>query len=131
MRAQEWGNTVAWKRAREERLLKNPVCEQCAKEPSTLVAHIRSFITPEGVASRELFFDPAYYRALCRSCHSRLTTTYDGGFGNQRKSGKEMHVQPTGATGKQFSSGSIGASKLDEALGTPEDLADLLKDIPE
>jgi hypothetical protein len=129
-----WYNNprFGWRKSyRVAELQRHPVCTLCQKRASEIVDHIRPFINAEGYISWALFSSPENHRALCRPCHSRLTGEFDGGFGNERKAGKEVAVMPTGDGGKQFSSGSIGSEALDRALGTAEDLAELLSDIPD
>jgi hypothetical protein len=96
-----------------------------------MVDHIVPFITPEGIVSWALFSDPSNHRALCRPCHSTLTATFDGGFGNTRTAGKESATVPTNCegVGKQFTSSTISVRKVDAALDF--DVDELLKGIPD
>lgn len=113
-------------------LQRHPICCLCQRNASTMVDHIVPFISPEGIVSWALFSDPANHRALCAPCHSKLTATFDGGFGNPRKAGKEAATMPTGAGGKQFISGTIDVHKVDAALPqTQAELDDLLSGIPD
>jgi hypothetical protein len=127
-----WYGRNSWKKGfRVAELQRHPVCCLCERNPSTMVDHIRPFISPEGYVSWALFSDPANHRALCKSCHDTLTSTYDGGFGNPRKAGKETHVLPTGAGGRQFTSTSVGVHQLDAALPQSQaEIDDLLSGIP-
>lgn len=109
----------------------NPICQRCHHDPSTVVDHIKTWITPEGIISWKLFSDPTNHRALCAPCHNQLTALYDGGFGNPKKAGKENHVEATGTSGRQFSSSTLSVPQLDKALGTKEEMDELLKGIPE
>jgi hypothetical protein len=118
-----------WKQKRLACLQKYPICTMCLRKPSQVVDHLKPFITPEGIVSWALFADPANHVAKCRSCDSTLTAKYDGGFGNKRKAGKESHCQPTGESGKQFSSSSVPTAALDRALTF--DVADLLAGVPQ
>jgi 5-methylcytosine-specific restriction endonuclease McrA len=118
-----------WKVMRLAEMQRNPVCTRCERRASEIVDHKVPFITPEGIVSWALFSDPANHRAQCRKCDSKLTSTFDGGFGNERKVGKETYCQPTGETGKIFASTSLGAAALDKALDF--DVDDLLKGIPD
>jgi len=121
-----------WRKSyRVAELQRHPLCCQCQERASEVVDHIKPFISPEGYVSWALYSDPANHRALCRECHSILTATYDGGFGNVRKHGKETHVMATGAPGKQYLSTSVGTAAIDRALGTREELNELLSGIPE
>jgi hypothetical protein len=127
-----WYGRNSWKKGfRIAELQRHPICILCQRNASQMVDHIRPFINPEGYVSWALFSSPENHRALCNPCHNRLTSTYDGGFGNARKAGKETHCQPTGEAGKQFASTSMTNAELDKALGTDEDLAALLAGIPE
>ena len=46
-----------------------------------------------------------------------------------RKEARKAELAPTGAPGRQFTSSSIEPEKLDKALGTKEEIDDLLKGI--
>jgi 5-methylcytosine-specific restriction endonuclease McrA len=119
-----------WREKRFACLQKFPICQQCERNAAEIVDHIKPFITPEGIVRWALFSDPTNHRSLCRACHSVLTATYDGGFGNKMKAGKEAHCEVTGDPGRQYVASTVAPSKLDAALGGPDDLAALLRDIP-
>lgn len=74
-------STAAWVEGRRAYLAENPLCLDCLArgvlEPATDVDHV---IPHKG--NRALFFDQKNWRGFCHSCHSKKTTTQDGGFGN-------------------------------------------------
>lgn len=77
---------ASWQRYRRAYLAEHPLCVVCRRDrqdliPATVVDHIEPH---EG--DLELFWDPANHQATCKPCHDRKTATYDGGFGNRRKS---------------------------------------------
>jgi len=125
-----WENRSFWRNTlRPFALRRDPICVICNRNPSTRVDHIIPFIAADGTISWKLFADNANHRALCESCHNRVTSTFDHGFGNPRKEGKANEVMPTGDGGRQFASSSIPIQKLNDALNF--DVAAFLKDIPE
>jgi hypothetical protein len=124
-----WYNLSAWRKGfRIAELQRHPICRQCERAEAKIVDHVVTFIDKAGIVSWALFSDPSNHKALCVPCHSRLTATYDRGFGNPGKAGKEFHMQATGDGGRQFISSSISSKKLDAAMDF--DVAALLKDIP-
>ena len=73
--AQAWRwmyGTDVWKRLREDQLLREPVCRECARRGvrryATDVDHIR-----DHKGDWALFTDPGNLESLCHSCHSRKT----------------------------------------------------------
>ena len=62
----------------------HPLCEECKRRgvfaPATVVDHI----TPHK-GDHNKFNDMSNLQSLCRSCHSRKSSAYDGAFGNLRK----------------------------------------------
>ncbi len=107
-------------------LNKFPICTQCEKNPSTVVDHRETFVDEQGYVSWAKFADPSNHRALCTSCHSMLTATYDQGFGNKGREGKNQHLNATGEPGKTWTS-SVDTKKLNAALDF--DIAELLDGI--
>lgn len=72
---------TAWKKARLSFLREFPLCAECQRQgrltPANTVDHV---IAHRG--DMALFWDRNNWEALCRSCHSRVTASRDGGFGN-------------------------------------------------
>lgn len=73
--AQAWRwmyGTDVWKRLREDQLLREPFCRECARRSvrryATDVDHIR-----DHKGDWALFTDPGNLESLCHSCHSRKT----------------------------------------------------------
>ena len=73
--AQAWRwmyGTDVWKRLREDQLLREPFCRECARRGvrryATDVDHIR-----DHKGDWALFTDPGNLESLCHSCHSRKT----------------------------------------------------------
>ena len=73
--AQAWRwmyGTDVWKRLREDQLLQEPFCRECARRGvrryATDVDHIR-----DHKGDWALFTDPGNLESLCHSCHSRKT----------------------------------------------------------
>ena len=78
--AQAWRwmyGTDVWKRLREDQLLREPFCRECARRGvrryATDVDHIR-----DHKGDWELFTDRSNLQSLCHSCHSRKTMTEQG-----------------------------------------------------
>lgn len=69
------GYTAKWRRLTRQFLFDHPICK-CGANANT-VDHIKPHRGDSG-----LFWDRNNWQALCRSCHSRKTARYDGGFGN-------------------------------------------------
>jgi 5-methylcytosine-specific restriction protein A len=72
--------TPEWRRLRAVVLAEEPTCRVCG-QPATVVDHI----TPH-LGDLMVFLDRRNLQALCHSCHARLTSKYDGGFGNKKRS---------------------------------------------
>lgn len=72
-----------WRSFRAQFLSLNPrcVCTACSTHKGKTcgaVANTVDHVTPARAGGVRLF------QAMCASCHSRKTATYDGGFGNAR-----------------------------------------------
>ena len=65
-----------WNRLRKIKLYRNPYCEICGKV-ATEVDHIVP-IRKGGLNELDNL------QSLCKSCHSRKTAKYDGGFGKRK-----------------------------------------------
>ena len=81
------GYNRRWRAYRLGYLAAHPLCVECVTTgravPATEVDHIRPHR-----GDQHLFWSADNHRALCKSCHSRATAKYDGGFGNARTEGK-------------------------------------------
>ena len=106
------------------KLRRDPMCEilGCTR-PATCVDHRKKhngdfFLFCGGVNLENL-------RSLCAPHHDAKKERYEDG--------KEEYnpVSATGAQGRQFQVTTISARDLDRAIGTKQELADLLKDIPD
>ena len=67
-------NCMRWRRLRNERLSRHPLCEQCEKEGrltyATEVHHITPVETGLTLADKErLAYNPSNLIALCHDCH--------------------------------------------------------------
>ena len=78
-------STDRWITYRKRFIVKNPFCRSCLKRgrevPTYAVDHIKRVNGPED----PLFWEPTNHQPLCRSCHSRKTVRFDGGFGRKRR----------------------------------------------
>jgi hypothetical protein len=126
----QWGKLYdrqVWRGPRGLRkvvLARDPVCCICHRAASTVADHK---IPHRGVWS--LFVDLSNLWGLCDTCHSRKTSAEDGGFSHPIQPKKENSgTKPTGGAGKQFSSSSLKAEKLDSACDF--DVSSLLEGIP-
>jgi hypothetical protein len=64
---------------------------------------------------------------LCHPCHSAKTCREDGGFGHAPKTSSHLpFIARTGEQGKQFQA-SMDDKKLDAALGTKDEIEELLE----
>jgi 5-methylcytosine-specific restriction protein A len=76
--SQERGYDAEWARLRKQVLAEEPTCRICG-EPSTDAHHIVPIAQGGDRLDRETI------AALCHTCHSRLTATQHGGYGNARR----------------------------------------------
>lgn len=78
-------STDRWITYRKRFIVNNPFCCICLKRgrevPTYAVDHIKRVNGPED----PLFWEPSNHQPLCRSCHSRKTVRFDGGFGRKRR----------------------------------------------
>lgn len=70
-------NSSRWQTLRVEQLIRQPECEQCAKEGRVTLAQCVHHITPveSGRTDQEcehLAFSPSNLMSLCYSCHSAI-----------------------------------------------------------
>ena len=72
------GYNTRWKKIRKMVLLRDPICKDCNRNPSTNADHI---IAVKNDGSNNL----NNLKGLCQSCHSKKTASEDGGFGNVRR----------------------------------------------
>lgn len=61
-----------WRRRREAKLVKNPLCEECERQGLLTLANEVDHVIPHR-GDRELFDDDANLQSLCKPCHSRKT----------------------------------------------------------
>jgi 5-methylcytosine-specific restriction protein A len=81
------GYNARWRRYSTEYRNRNPLCVECMKRGKLTpviggmgcVDHIVPVTGPDD----PLFWDESNHQSLCHTCHSRKTTTEDGGFGNK------------------------------------------------
>lgn len=66
----------AWRKIRKQQLEREPQCRKCGAQASH-VDHVVAKAQGGSDEGRNL-------QSLCRACHSRKTTSRDGGFGNAR-----------------------------------------------
>jgi hypothetical protein len=128
-----WYHRKIWYQLRAMVLAQSPICQMCLlngdtpPKPSTVADHKRPH---NGVWSA--FCDLENLWGLCKRHHDEKTATENCGFGNaSRKYVPQRKIEVTGDGGTQFISGTIPQHQLDRALGTAEDIAELLKDIPQ
>jgi 5-methylcytosine-specific restriction protein A len=77
------GYDAEWQRIRSEHLRDHPCCVQCAAQGvQRFGRHVDHIVSKRNGGTN----DPTNLQTLCDSHHSRKTATYDGGFGNARKS---------------------------------------------
>lgn len=77
-------DTQRWKRERQQFLAKNQMCVHCKAQGRNTVAEVVDHVTPHRDDAK-LFYDPTNWQPLCKTCHSRKTSSRDGGFGNPRR----------------------------------------------
>ena len=120
----KWYGLSVWRKLRHMTLMRDPVCMMCQHAPATEADHIKPHR-----GDWNLFTDLNNTQGLCRACHSKKTAEEDGGFGRAPKPNVGPKPVPTGEPGRQFVASSVKPSKLDEALGTHDELDELLKGI--
>lgn len=76
-----------WRKFRDRYVKEHPLCIHCLANgiltPTQEVDHI---VPHQG--DKDKFWDADNLQALCKSCHSKKTVEYDGGFGKQGKQWK-------------------------------------------
>lgn len=130
MREKQWAhlyNRAAWRGpsgVRGFKLRRDPLCEvRGCTRPATAVDHIKAhhgdwtlFIGGNNMEN---------LRSICQPHHDSKPARYETGR-------EEFNpTSATGAMGRQYLSSTVTAEQLDKAIGSKQDLADLLKDIPE
>jgi len=83
-------DTSRWKRLRAAYLVQHPLCECGCLRPATVVDHKQPH---NGDAT--LAFDWDNLQAMTKPCHDRKTAARDGGFGNRKHGGNDVHARPT------------------------------------
>jgi 5-methylcytosine-specific restriction enzyme A len=77
------GYTAEWDRARAAFLLENPYCANPFRDHHAfMLATVVNHKTPHK-GNIVIFWDKSQWEPLCTRCHSRVTATFDGGFGRQ------------------------------------------------
>ena len=72
-----------WDNARRAFRRRHPLCAPCEATGRVTAADTVDHIIPHR-GDQARFWDRTNCRACCRSCHSRKTVRYDGGFGRPR-----------------------------------------------
>lgn len=122
---QKWYKRAHWTRLRTVVIHRDPVCKICNRAPSTIADHIKPH---KGEWS--LFSDLDNLQGICKTCHAKKTAREDGGFGHALKHMRaDQRIQPTGDHGRQFVSCTVGMDKINAALPTADEVAELLKGI--
>ncbi|XBQ15813.1 MAG: HNH endonuclease signature motif containing protein [Oceanicaulis sp.] len=66
-----------WRKLREIKLKRDPLCEDCLAdgrtEPAREVDHVERFRDADGRIDHRKRLDPKNLRSLCKPCHSRKT----------------------------------------------------------
>lgn len=130
----KWYKWAAWTKGfRVAQLQREPICEMCLAEyklderarlcVATVVHHKIDFRNEQG-DSWALFSDPKNHQSLCKSHHDHITASRRG------KVAAPDGVVPTGAPGKQFTTGAD--IDIDALMADVADLGeeDLLKHRP-
>ena len=87
--ASQRGYNSRWQKARLTFLARHPLCAECERQGKVTAATVVDHVIPHK-GDQVLFWDSENnWAALCASCHSRATATFDQGFGNARKAGKQ------------------------------------------
>lgn len=73
------GYNSRWRKARKIHLNEHPLCVHCQNEGRITAANEVDHIIPHK-KDYDLFWDEGNWQSLCKSCHSKKTTTEDGGF---------------------------------------------------
>lgn len=123
---EKWYHRAHWRNLRTLVLARDPVCMMCQRNAATIADHI---IPHKGAWS--LFTDLKNLQGVCKPCHDRKTAREDGGFGHVPKSNAGPAIQMIGDGGRIFLSTTVGAAALNKALGTQQELDELLKSLPE
>ena len=109
---------------------RDPVCVLCQRTYSTVADHIRPFrsgATPQEQWS--LFTDLTNLRAVCSPCHDKLGEKSFATSDGQRQSGRRSltgGIVVLTPEGIPFVASSLTQATLNKALGTQEELAELL-----
>lgn len=66
----KWYKRAAWRRVREQKLKKSPLCESCGTHEDLHVHHVKPRRTHP-----QLAYELNNLKTLCRRCHSRIEMT--------------------------------------------------------
>ena len=128
-----WYHRKSWYILRAMVLRRHPICTMCIAagdtppKPSTVADHI---VPHRGDWAK--FCQLENLTGLCKRHHDEKTATEDGGFSNEyRPYMPTRRIAATGSGKPEFASSTISQSRLDKAIGTKEELDELLSGIPE
>jgi hypothetical protein len=130
-----WYDRQCWRGPNGLRLFilrRDPICVLCQREYSTVADHVIPFRTGDTEAACwELFTSASNLRGLCAPCHDSLgdktkATTIGQRIGRAPR--KPPGVEIVTDHGVKYVTSSLPTAVLDKALGSPEELAELLGD---
>lgn len=71
-------NTTRWVKGRRQHLSKHPLCEYCRRRGLVAAAAVVDHKIPHKGDER-LFFDPANWQSLCKTCHDQVKQAEEHG----------------------------------------------------
>lgn len=77
-----------WREARLGYLARHPLCVHCLAKGLVEAAAVVDHIDPHKGDMVKFWDSENNWQSLCSACHNRATALFDGGFGNERKQGK-------------------------------------------
>ena len=117
----KWYSRRLWRdKLRPACIRRDPVCVLCQRSYSTIADHR---IPHRG--DWNLFNDLDNLQGLCKECHDRKTAAEDGGFGHVQKKAPGGVIVMT-REGIPFVASSLTQATLNKAIGTPEEIEELL-----
>jgi hypothetical protein len=127
-----WYNRSIWRGEdgiRKAVLRRDPICVLCNRLWSKIADHIKPFRS--GATTEEqwdLFTSLSNLRGVCKACHDKLgEKSFATGYG-QRQSGRSRvgGIVVMTPEGIPFVASSLTQATLNKAMGTPEEIAELL-----